>query len=70
MKKIFKKVYEAPFIAIVPMDSEGVMHKALSNVKYGDEVRGIKTVGDNEDGESLNLSKDWGFSGYGDDFDW
>lgn len=75
MKKIFKMVYEAPLIEVVPMPEEGLMAK-LSYAKYVNketgetEVTGIKTVGDNETGESLNLSKDWGFTGYGDDFDW
>ena len=69
MEKISKMVYEAPFIELVPMPEEGLLAK-LSYAKYGNEVTGIKTVGDNEDGESLNLSKDWGMTGYGDDFDW
>lgn len=64
-----KKQYEAPFIEIVPMDSEEVMHGALSYVKYGNEIGGIGTVGDEDDPfDDLNLAKDWWYEDYDEGF--
>lgn len=72
MEKISKMVYMAPVTAIVPMQSEGLLHKALSYVDHGDGKKDrITTV--NEDNENLNLSKDWGLDWEGCDdsgFDW
>lgn len=65
MKKICKKVYETPFIEIVPMENN-LMENALS--KINDGYGGSHDFGKDDAEGRDGMGKEFGFESYGEDW--